>query len=172
MGNNVDLRTLSRLRTAAIKKGQTEAVLSRCIQVLLPDSGKSTKDAKNPSAGALTAALKEVLLSALGGGNGTAKLDEKLETALQTGAKKITPVPEVTFFFAILVIDFCIKKAAPDSNSKLSFSITQIVVQLGNLNRRTLDFFAAKLYQYFARITNDSDLIRNDLLAIYRTACL
>merc|ERR1740121_746831 len=43
---------------------------------------------------------------------------------------------------------------------------------MGKMNRRTMDFFASRIYGYYARAFKDSDLIRNDLLAIYRTASL
>jgi len=139
-------------------------------------TASAADNSTNASISKTSKLMGEILLSALNAAEAPKKsspsseLDEKSEKILGTAAtKKVLECQEIAFFLAIPVLDLLINKAETDT---LPVLITQIVVQLGNLNRRTLDFFATKVYHYFARITQDSELIRNDFLAIYRTACL
>lgn len=178
---NVDLKSLSRLKLAYVKKNVSEPVLKRCIQVFVNATAPGTHDTKSSNQqqaleGINVASLigKDVVLEALNGGkkthNTVDKLDSKLEALFDAVVQK-KDYPEVTFFFAILVMDFMLNRQKLGMELCTRF-ITQLTVSVGNQNRRTLDFFASRIYQYFSLITDDSELIRNDLLAIYRTSCL
>jgi len=148
--HHVDLRGLARLQMAAIKRTITGPVLKRCIKAHVNNEEQ----------------LKDMMLMILD--KESDKLDEKLEKQMKDQVYKD---PEVAFFFAILVLDYMLGPMKMSKSQCEKFS-SQLVVRAGNLNRRTMDFFSAKVYAYFGRLLNDNEVIRNDLLAIYRTACL
>ena len=69
--------------------------------------------------------LREVLLAALGGADGgktAAPLDEKIEKLME--GKKVLDCPEVSFFFALLVVDYMMKTNAP----QVTFSVISVEV--------------------------------------------
>jgi len=157
----MDLRALSRVKLGGLKRLLTLPLLKTCMQTLLPAGSTEVRD---------------VVLEALQGP--AFELDEesiKILTAA-TGAQgvKSRDSIEMAFLFAVLAADLLMSRDQdlPDKEAVSARLLTQLCMQLGSLNRRTLDSFAARLYRHFARVTGDSALIRNDLLAIYRTSCL
>ncbi|CAD7967074.1 unnamed protein product [Amoebophrya sp. A25] len=146
---SVDLRTLSKTQLALIKRRITGSLLRRCIETFVVD----------------TDPIKEGMLTLLKAEKEA--LPAEAETALKEAAGKAFNVPEITYFFAILVLDYLFKNGLNPETF-----CAQLSAQLGKMNRRTMDFFASRIYGYYARAFKDSDLIRNDLLAIYRTASL
>ena len=108
---SLDLRSLSRMKMAGIKRTLTEPLLKRCLQTFV---GKGV--------------LKDTLLATIGGGSEVAKLDERLEKLLEAPTRSYD-CPEVAFFFAILVTDFMMKRQTNASEVQIfstDFSPLQI----------------------------------------------
>ena len=163
----VDLRSLRKIRFQTLRNRMDASVLKRVLEQSV-DSADELRDS-------ILNLLKQFKFD-------TSKKDEdiddvKLLKALNGGkpfdAKQL---PEITLFLACLTLDLVFKPenaAAVKANaSTLQLFINQCVQKLSSLNRRTLDNFSAKVFYYFARIYDDDAKIRNDLLAVYRTACL
>ncbi|GKV20903.1 hypothetical protein SLEP1_g30950 [Rubroshorea leprosula] len=99
--------------------------------------------------------------------------DMEVDTAtssLQAPAKH--PLPELEIYCYLLVLIFLIdQKKYNDAKACSSASIAR----LKNVNRRTLDVLAARLYFYYSlsyELTGDLAEIRGDLLALHRIATL
>jgi hypothetical protein len=168
----VDLRSLKKVRFQTIRfRREDGAVLQRVIEQCV-DTADELRDAclnllktfKVPTAAGEDLFSKE-----------DAKLFRNLNGAKPYDAKSF---PEIGLFLACAALD-CVHKPEFMANHKtqnakdtLQLFVNQTVAKLSALNRRTLDVFSAKIFYYFARVYDDDAKIRNDLLAVYRTACL
>ncbi len=82
--------------------------------------------------------------------------------------------PEIGLFFALLILDFLAKSAKKGDFAAQRTFCDELVKHLSTdvFNRRTADSYASKIYAYYCRVYQDDVALRNDLLAIYRTATL
>ncbi|CBI37854.3 unnamed protein product, partial [Vitis vinifera] len=91
-------------------------------------------------------------------------------SATQTPAKH--PLPELEIYCYLLVLIFLIdQKKYKEAKACSAASITR----LKNLNRRTIDVLASRLYSYYSlsyELTGDLAEIRGNLLALHRIATL
>uniref|UniRef100_A0A9I9DRY7 PCI domain-containing protein n=1 Tax=Cucumis melo TaxID=3656 RepID=A0A9I9DRY7_CUCME len=93
-----------------------------------------------------------------------------VDTATQAPAKH--PLPEIEIYSYLIVLIFLIDhKKYDDAKACASASIAR----LKNLNRRTVDVLASRLYFYYSlsyELTGDLAEIRGNLLALHRIATL
>ncbi|ONK57650.1 uncharacterized protein A4U43_C09F2670 [Asparagus officinalis] len=91
-------------------------------------------------------------------------------SAVQTPNKH--PVPEVEIYCYLLVLIFLIDQKRYDEAKACS---SASIARLKNINRRTVDILASRLYFYYSysyELTNNLAEIRGDLLALHRMATL
>jgi len=166
----IDLRALSRVQYGTIKRKITGPILKVCINRYLANDASLR--------GLLTDQLKGVKGESVAdieveGGDDMKKIMEKFEEKSKVTKDK-TAYPEISLFFALLVLDYITKKDSKvDIKVQQSF-VSKLVEHLSTetFNRRCCDSFASKIYAYFCRVYSDDVILRNDLLAIYRTATL
>ncbi|KAI9593060.1 proteasome regulatory subunit C-terminal-domain-containing protein [Syncephalis fuscata] len=101
------------------------------------------------------------------------EVDKSAATAVHaTAHEAIVPLPEIEMYLGLLVLVWLIDQKQLDQAIILS---QKLVAQIGQLNRRTLDQIAARIFFYYARVfelAERSAEIRPQLLAAHRTANL
>lgn len=140
----VDLRALQRLQIVSLRKKITGSLLKKVVQHCLED-GEQLKDL-------LTDALREF---------------RDPEEKLNFDDVKPSKLPEVGFFLAVFVFDLILS-----DEKRGQQLVNALVTRLRAENRRTLDFLGSRIIGHYTRLYKDAEFLRNDLLALYRTACL
>lgn len=101
--------------------------------------------------------------------------ESKLSTDKPSDAKKLDDIlPEVEVFLHLLLTSFLLQNKMDEEAVQCVTSLIERLTQ-PNFNRRTLDLISARAFGYYSLCferVHKLDQIRNNLLDLYRTACL